>query len=113
MGVSLLLLICTCGWAYAIILVKRVKGATHYQLNCHLGIVLMGAAGCFYPWTSVKVEERLSAFGYGLLFQGLPLAFGQAFFSHALTLTKNYGIMTMVGFLGVVIGYCLKIFRYH
>lgn len=112
-GVSLLLLVCTCGWAVAIILVKRIKGASHYQLNCHLGIVLMAMSGLFYSWTNVKEEERMTAFGWGLLLQGLPLAIGQAFFSHALTLTKNYGIMTMIGFLGVVIGYCLKIFRYH
>jgi len=43
----------------------------------------------------------------------LPLAIGQAFFSHALTITKKFGIMTMIGFIGIVLGYFIKIFRYH
>lgn len=47
-----------------------------------------------------------------LIYQGLPLAIGQTFFSNALKLTKNHGVTTMVGFIGVILGYIVKIFRY-
>jgi hypothetical protein len=43
----------------------------------------------------------------------MPLAIGQAFFSYALTITKKLGVMTMIGFIGIVMGYFIKIFRYN
>jgi len=72
----------------------------------------MGFSGCLYPLTTVKQEFRLSSFLWSILYQGIPLSFAQLFFSYGLTITKNFGIMTMIGFIGVVLGYLLKVLRY-
>jgi len=110
--VSLILILATVGWAYSIVIVKKVKNSTHYHLNFQYGYMMIMAAGCFYQNTVVPNEFKLEAFLWSLLYQGLPLAIGQTFFSNALKLTKNHGITTMVGFIGVILGYFVKVFRY-
>jgi drug/metabolite transporter (DMT)-like permease len=109
---SLTLIIATVGWAYSIVIVKQAKNATHYHLNFQYGYLMVMSAGCFYYQTSVPEPFRLEAFLWSLLYQGLPLAIGQTFFSNALKLTKNHGITTMVGFIGVILGYFVKVLRY-
>lgn len=110
--VCIVLVVATVGWAYSIVIVKQVKNSTHYHLNFQLGYMLIMSAGCLYPNTQVPQELRVSSFLMSLLLQGLPLAIGQTFFSNALKLTKNHGITTMVGFIGVILGYLVKVFRY-
>ncbi len=109
---SVVLIIATVGWAYSIVAVKKVKNSTHYHLNFQYGYLMIMSAGCLYPNTSIKEDFKLEAFLLSLIYQGLPLAIGQTFFSNALKLTKNHGVTTMVGFIGVVLGYLVKIFRY-
>jgi hypothetical protein len=110
--VSLILIIATVGWAYSIVTVKRIKNSTHYHINFQYGYLMVMSAGCLYPNTSVAEEFKLESFLLSLVYQGLPLAIGQTFFSNALKMTKNHGITTMVGFIGVVLGYVVKVFRY-
>jgi drug/metabolite transporter (DMT)-like permease len=110
--VSAVLLLATVGWAYSIVIVKKIKNSTHYHLNFQYGYLIIMASGCLYQNTEVASELKLEAFLWSLLYQGLPLAIGQTFFSNAVKLTKNHGITTMVGFIGVILGYLVKVFRY-
>lgn len=106
------LILSTFGWAVSIVIVKKIKNSTHYHLNFQYGYMMVMAAGTLYQNTGVAEEFKMEAFLRSLLYQGLPLAVGQTFFSNALRLTKNHGITTMVGFIGVILGYLVKIFRY-
>lgn len=110
--VSVVLILSTFGWAVSIVIVKKVRNSTHYHLNFQYGYMMVMAAGLLYQNTQVSDDFKLEAFLWSLLYQGLPLAVGQTFFSNALRLTKNHGITTMVGFIGVILGYLVKIFRY-
>jgi drug/metabolite transporter (DMT)-like permease len=112
LAASLVLILATVGWAFSIVIVKKVQHATHYHLNFQYSYILIMAAGCLYPKTEVMPEFKVEAFLLSLIYQGLPLAIGQSFFSNALKLTKNHGITTMVGFIGVILGYLVKVFRY-
>lgn len=111
--VCIILILAIAGWAYSIVLVKAIKNATHYQMNLQYGAMMIMFAGCVYPNTVVEETVRLKSFLLSLLLQGLPLAIAQALFSHSMIITKKLGVMTMNGFLCVVISYLLKIFRYH
>jgi drug/metabolite transporter (DMT)-like permease len=99
-------------WAGSIVLVKRIKQVNHYQLNFQLGAFLVIAGGFLYPQTVINQEFRLSSFINSLLFQGLPLAAAQAFYSYAIMTTKNLGVLTVMNFGNVFLSYFLKIFRY-
>jgi hypothetical protein len=44
--------------------------------------------------------------------QGIPIAIAQSLFSYSLLICKSSGIVTMMNFLGVVLGYFVSIFRY-
>lgn len=112
LAVSVVLILATVGWAYSIVIVKKIKNGTHYHMNFQYGYLMLMAAGCLYPNTKVPQNFKLEGFLMSLVFQGLPLAIGQTFFSNALRLTKNHGITTMVGFIGVILGYFVKVFRY-
>ena len=64
------------------------------------------------PTPPYLLSSKFKASCLSLLYQGLPLAIGQTFFSEALMLTSNHGVTTMVGFVSVILGYLVKIFRY-
>ena len=52
-----ILLLFLVGWAGSIVLMKNIRRASpeinHYELNFHLGIIMILTAGCFYPNTNI------------------------------------------------------------
>lgn len=52
--VSVILIVATLGWAYAIVIVKKVRNSTHYHLNFQYGYMMIMSAGCLYPNTSIS-----------------------------------------------------------
>ena len=47
------------------------------------------------------------------IFAGLPMTAGQLSFIGALTLTKDYGVITTLSFTTIIVGYLVSIFRYN
>lgn len=82
----------------------------HYQANFNLGVILIVFTGLLYPFSTTDLEWY--QFIYCILFQSIPLAFCQAFFMSALLISKKTGIISMVGYVGVVFSYFISMFRY-
>ena len=87
---------------------------TTSECNFNFGVILTFLSGI---WFQLNINERAYKDNFILLlkclvFQGFPLAVCQHFLMHALLLTKKSGIMTMVGFIGVVFSYFMSIIRY-
>lgn len=47
-----------------------------------------------------------------ILFTGIPLIFDQWFLVAALMITKDTGVVSMIYFNSVVVGYFISVFRY-
>lgn len=58
-------------------------------------------------------KMTMETLGWAVLFSGLPTALGGFAYITALTITKNYAMVTPCMFIGIVLGYVLSIFRYH
>jgi drug/metabolite transporter (DMT)-like permease len=112
MLVSCGFLVIMIGWAYAIILTKRLKSTNAIQLNFHQGIMLLlcNSAAIFI----VPTPSKLSMFDELELFLkvGLPLAIASCIYVLSVFMTKKSGNVTIVGFSTVLIGYGISIIRY-
>lgn len=106
---SLIFLTIMVFWAYAIVLTKKIKANT-FQINYVLGIYLLLAGALAYPYAESKCT-KLSLF-LSIFFFGIPIVLAQWFFIASLTMTKNTGVLTMLGFTSILIGYIVSIFRY-
>jgi uncharacterized membrane protein len=51
--------------------------------------------------------------GWTILFTGLPTSLGAICHITALTITKNYAVVTPFMFSGIVLGYLVSILRYN
>jgi hypothetical protein len=72
-------------------------------------------SGLFYNQSNqmnITVETRTTNFILSFFLQGIPIAIAQSLFSYSLLICKSSGIVTMMNFLGVVLGYFVSIFRY-
>ena len=67
----------------------------------------------FYPYTTLPPQSRVSEFWWCALASGFVLALGQTFYSLSFMHTNNFGVMSMLGFVGVGLSYFIKIVRYH
>ncbi len=96
-------------WGYAIVITKKT-GANTFQINYILGLVLLISGGVCYPYVESKATalELVTA----LFVTGLPLVFGQLLFIGSLTMTKDTGVLNMVNFWSIFVGYLVSIFRY-
>lgn len=104
----------TFGWACAVLLVRQVKGCSHWTLNFNFGYILTSVSAFIYMLhpDEVVVNNPL-LFAECLLKQGLVIAAAQAFFMLALLLTKKSGPVCMISFVSVVFSYFLSIIRYN
>lgn len=112
--VALGLIILTFGWACAVLLVRQIKGCSHWSLNFNFGYILTSVSAFVYilhPDEVVANNPRL--FAECLFKQGLVIAAAQAFFMVSLLLTKKSGTVCMVGFISVVFSYFLSVIRYN
>lgn len=96
-------------WAFGIVITKRCQANT-FQINYMLGIALVVGGGVAYPFTEKTSSVTDLAISLGTL--GLTLVFGQWFYIGALTMSKNHGILTMMGFFSIFVGYVISIVRY-
>lgn len=97
-------------WAYAIVLTKKIE-ANSYQINLILGLVVQLTGAVTYPYTTNQsTYETLSL---AILFTGIPLTIAQTLFRAALRMSKNTGMVSIMGFSAVVVSYFISIFRYN
>ena len=83
------MIILTCFWAWGVLIVRKIKKISTWEINFNFGYILTIFSGLFYQFgeEGKDFEFNILLFLKCLLFQGLPLAFGQIFFMYALTLT--------------------------
>lgn len=97
-------------WAFGIVITKKASANT-FQINYILGLSLLFCGACVYPFLqshSTPLELFISVFT-----TGLPLVFGQWFFIASLTMTKNTGVLNMMNFLTIFIGFLISLIRYR
>lgn len=97
-------------WALGIVITKRAHSNT-FLINYTLGIAFMIYGGLSYPFFEnkcTKMDLFISIFALGI-----PLIIGQWFYIGSLTMTKNTGVLNMMNFVTIIIGYLFSIFRYH
>lgn len=107
---SIVFLIAMALWAFGIVITKRAKANT-FQINLILGWALLFSGSMAYPFlesTATKTELLIAIF-----VTGLPMVFGQWFYIGSLTMTKHTGILNMMNFFTIFIGYLISIIRYR
>lgn len=112
--VALALIILTFGWACAVLLVRQIKGCSHWTLNFNFGYILTSVSAFIYmlhPDQVVAHNPKL--FAECLLKQGLVIAAAQTFYMVSLLLTKKSGPVCMIGFTSVIFSYFLSVTRYN
>lgn len=112
--VALIMMFLTVCWAFGLIITRQVHGTPTSRSNFNFAYVMIFFAAVLYQTNSTTQPyyDNYSLVLKCLLFQGLPLAFGQFLKMHALLLTKKTGTMAMIGFVGLAFSYFLSIFRY-
>jgi drug/metabolite transporter (DMT)-like permease len=99
-------------WAYAQVITKKLHEVNAIQINVHLGYFLLFTAGVFYP-TQVEHPVPVEKFLVGIIAGGVVMTIGQICFIGATTMTKNTGVLTMFGFVSVIEGYLVSVFKYN
>ena len=99
-------------WAYAQIITKRIHRMNAIQINVHLGLFFMFATGIVYP-TQVEKPVEMPTFFTGIIAGGVVMTIGQITFIGATTMTKNTGVLTMFGFMSVIVGYVVSVCKYN
>jgi hypothetical protein len=114
--VGLIFTILTCGHAYASVITKKLTNTNSIQINYFQGMMITFISSILAPQAYANVNYNkmtMDTLVWSFLFVGLPTALGGFAFITALTITKNYAMVTPCMFTGIVLGYVLSIFRYH
>ena len=101
-------------WAYGIV-ITRVAKANTFQINFMLGFAFYMIAYLIMPYTGYLGYHQLS-FTENLkiiLFTGLPCFIVQILVIASLTMSKQTGVISLMGFSAVFISYLISIFRYN
>ena len=97
-------------WALGIVVTKRAHSNT-FLINYTLGFAFIAYGGLSYPFFENKCTKMDLVIGIFTL--GIPLIIGQWFYIGSLTMTKNTGVLNIMNFVTIIIGYLFSIFRYH
>jgi hypothetical protein len=85
---------------------------TSLEISFHLGWILLLYSGLLYPYAVTKpvnVDVMLKA----SVFSGIPQNIAQILFFSSQLLCKNTGLLNIISFVTVGVGYCISILRYH
>ena len=100
------------GYGYSIILTKKLKEYHSFQIAYHLGIMYIMSCGLIYCGSG-QYKLTMSNFILGLIFTGVPNTIAVITNITAVQLTKNSGVLTIVTFSRVIMGYFMSVFVYH
>jgi hypothetical protein len=98
-------------WAYAHIVVKKLKHMEAVQINLYFAFVLTLTNAFLYPFLVTNPVPPIK-FLISIGLCGFPIALSALFFITALKINHNSGMTSMFVFSSVVVGYLLSIFRY-
>ena len=111
---TLIYVFATMLWGYGAILTRLTRANT-FQINFMLGFL------CY--WLGFLCLPSMEGLGYRqssfmgilkvFLFTGVPCFTMQVLIITSLTMTKQTGVLNMMGFGMVFVGYLISIFRYH
>lgn len=99
-------------WAYGQIITKTLHSVNSIQINYHLGICVILTAAMFYP-QQVSHPVPLETFFSSFIFSGILMVISQLFFIGGITMSKNTGVLTMFGFISVVVAYIVSVVKYN
>jgi drug/metabolite transporter (DMT)-like permease len=111
MQVSTGMVIISIIWAYGQISLKKCVNVHSIQINFNFGIVLTVISTLLYP-IFVTNPMPMSKIYLALILCGAPIAVSNLLYVHAMRINKNTGLLNLLMFLSVVVGYGMSIFRY-
>lgn len=97
-------------WAYGVVLTKRIHANT-FQINIVMSIIIFFTGAIIFPFTSNKANYTQLILA--VLLTGIPLNVCQLMFIGGLTMTKNTGLLTIIGFTSIAVSYLVSVLRYH
>ena len=110
MGVELL--IANVGYGFSMVLTKKLKQLDTFQILYHLGI--MGILGCGLIYCgSGQYKLTMEKLVLGCLLSGIPNVLSVLLMITALKMTRHSGVLTIVDFSKVVLGYMVSMLVYN
>lgn len=97
-------------WGFGVVITKKAVANT-FQINFNLGFCMLFTGSLAYPY--IESKASLSSLFLALFFTALPMILGQWLFIGSLTMTKDTGVLNMMNFWSIFVGYMVSIFRYH
>ena len=98
-------------WGYAAILTKKLNGVNSIQINFHMGFIVLVPSALMYL-IEVKNPVPQETFYTSIIYGGFLMVSGQLCFIGALTMNKNTGILTILSFVSVIVGYIVSVIKY-
>ena len=110
-GIAIGMLVVMFFWGFAVVETKKMHNTNTFQINFHLGVLLVLSSGLLLPSTggSASLQQILMA----IVLQGIPMTIAQLFFIGAFVMSDQHGKLSMVNFSVVIIAYLISVFRYH
>lgn len=97
-------------WAYGVTLTKKIMANT-YQINFIMGLIIQFTGVLSYPYTTNTANFKQIIMA--ILLTGIPITICQTIYIAALRMSKNTGMVSIMGFISVAVSYFISIFRYR
>ena len=82
------------------------------QINYHLGLEILLSSAFLYQ-TQVVTPVPTVKFVISLFAGSLIMVVGQIAFIGAITMSKNTGVISMLVFVSVIVGYVVSVVKYN
>ena len=113
--VGILFTLATCGHGLGSVMTKKLRNVVSMQINYFQSLIVIIFSALLTPLANsdpIYNKMTMNELGWTVLLTGLPTSLGAICHITALTITKNYAIVTPFMFSGIVVGYLVSIFRY-
>lgn len=99
-------------WAYAQIVTKLLKDFDPFQIVYHTGIVSICVSSLSYC-AAGQYKLTVEKFLMSLVLVGLPTFLALVLMIKAVQRVKKTGVVTIVSYFSVILGYLMSVFYYH
>jgi len=100
---------------YGVMTTKKITKQNGFQISYIQGLLVLFSSAITLPYVTNQSDYKEVEFITVLkscLFSGCFIALGSTFWITALTLTKNFGLITTFSFTSIILGYLVSVFRY-
>lgn len=110
-GFTIVFIIAMAFFAYGAVITKKIK-ANAFQITLFMALATQWTGGMSYPYTT-NTPSSYTKLLVAVFLTGIPLTICYTLYIAALKMTKNTGLVSLVGSSSIVISYFISIFRYN